>query len=103
MIFISYWELNPDFDPSEMASLAQNLISKKLYPVEGVKQIAWYVSPDYWGVTIEEADTEEQLAQGTNVWRMAKPGMFKMIKTASAMEATKVLPLMMKLKKKLES
>jgi len=103
MIFISYWELNPDFDPSELAGVVQKIINKKLYPVEGVKQLAWYVSQDYWGITIEEADTEEQIAQGTNIWRIAKPGIFKMIKTAVAMEATKVLPLMMKLKKQLES
>ena len=29
MIFISYWELNNDFDPSELAGVAQTLIRKK--------------------------------------------------------------------------
>ena len=41
MLFISYWELNPDFDPSEMAEIAQMLMSKKLYPPEGVNDIAF--------------------------------------------------------------
>ena len=62
MIFITYWELNPDFDPSDLAGVAQTLISKKIWPVEGTKEIAWYVSvSDYWGITILEAETEEQL------------------------------------------
>jgi len=33
MIFI------PDFDPSEMADIAQELISKKIYPAEGLKSL----------------------------------------------------------------
>ncbi len=103
MLFISYWELNPDFDPSELAELAQKLISKKLFPVEGTKQIGFYISTsDYWGITIEEADSEEQMAQGSNIWRLVKPGYIKVMKTTPAMDATKMIPLVMKMKKQLE-
>jgi len=103
MLFITYWELNPDFDPSELAELAQIVMSKKLYPVEGVKQIGFYISSgDYWGITIEEAENEEQMAKGSNIWRLAKPGYIKYIKTTPAMDVTKMIPLVMKLKKQLE-
>jgi len=103
MLFINYWELNPDFDPSELAEIAQKLMSKKLYPVEGVKQIGFYISTsDYWGISIEEAENEEQLAKNSNIWRLAKPGYIKVMKTAPAMEVTKIIPLLMKLKKQLE-
>lgn len=103
MIFISYWELNPDFDPSEMAEIAQKLISKQLYPTKGVNQIAWYVSTsDYWGISIDEADNEEDLAINSQMWRIAKPGFLKVMKTSPAMEATKILPVLMKLKRQLE-
>ena len=103
MIFISYWELNPDFDPSELADMAQMILNKKLYPVEGTKMLAWYISTtDYWGISITEAENEEQLTKGTAVWRLAKPGIFKFIKTTAAMETAKVLPLVMKLKKQLK-
>ena len=103
MLFISYWELNPDFEPSELAEIGQTVMSKKLYPVEGVKQIGWYISTtDYWGVTISEADTEEQMIKGTQVWRMVKPGMFKTMKTSQAMETVKVIPILLKLKKQLD-
>ncbi|GAG61262.1 unnamed protein product [marine sediment metagenome] len=43
MIFITYWEINPDFDPAELAEIAQELMSKKIYPAEGIKQIAFYI------------------------------------------------------------
>ena len=103
MIFISYWELNPDFDPSELAGVAQTLISKKLWPVEGMKEIAWYISTsDYWGITIVEAETEEQMVEMTGMWRIAKPGIFKFIKTTPAMEIVKMVPTLMKLAKKIK-
>ena len=103
MLFITYWELNPDFDPSEMAEIATTLLKKKLYPVPGVKQIGWYVSTsDMWGITIEEAENEEQMAKGSMMWRLAKPGYLRVMKTTPAMEAVKIIPLVMKLKKEIE-
>ena len=103
MLFISYWELNPDFDPSELAEIAQKLMSKKLYPVEGVKQLGFYISTsDYWGISIEEAENEEQLVKGSNIWRLAKPGYIKLMKTSPGIEVIKIVPLLMKLKKQLD-
>jgi hypothetical protein len=103
MIFISYWELNPDFDPSELAGVAQTLISKKLWPVEGMKEIAWYVSTsDFWGITIVEAESEEQMVEMAAMWRIAKPGIFKLIKNTPAMEIVKIVPVLMKLAKKIK-
>ena len=101
MIFISYWELNPDFDPTELAEMAQKLISKKLVPYPGVKQLAWYISPEYWGITISEAESEAAVFEEQNMWRIARPGVFKFIKTTVGMEITKVIPLMAKLAKKI--
>ena len=103
MIFISYWELNPDFDPGEMAEIAQDLISKKLYPAEGVKQLAYYVSAtDYWGIEISDADSEEAMVRNSNMWRMIKPGFIKFIKTTPALEVAKVIPVLAKLKKQIK-
>ena len=103
MIFISYWELNPDFDPGELAEIAQELISKKLYPTEGVKEIAFYVSTsDYWGISIDESDSEEALARNINMWRISKPGFVKFVKTTPALEVAKILPVLVKLKKQIK-
>lgn len=101
MIFISYWELNPDLDPSTIADAAQKLIEAKLYPLANSKQLAWYVSPDYWGITISETDDENALLTDANMWRMAMPGIFKKIKTSVAQDSNKVIPLMLKLKRKI--
>ncbi|HDZ18759.1 hypothetical protein LCGC14_3038740 [marine sediment metagenome] len=103
MIFITYWEINPDFDPAELAEIAQELMSKKIYPAEGVKQIAFYISTsDYWGIGIDEADSEEALVKNTNMWRIAKPGFIKSMKTTPAMDVVKTLPILVKLKKQIK-
>ena len=100
MLFISYWELNPNFDPSEMADAAQQLISRKVYPTEGVNDIAFHVSTsDFWGISITEADNEEALIRSTNMWRIAYPGCLKLVKTTPAVELIKALPVLLKLKK----
>jgi len=103
MLFIGYWEINPDFEPSELAEIAQNLISKKVYPAEGVKEIGFYMSvSDYWGISILEADSEEAMARNTNMWRIAKPGWITLIKVTPAMEVVKLLPVLMKLRKEIK-
>jgi len=40
MRFITYFELNPEFDPSELAQIGIDLMKKKLYPAEGVETLA---------------------------------------------------------------
>ncbi|MFX1477846.1 MAG: DUF3303 domain-containing protein [Promethearchaeota archaeon] len=103
MIFITYWEINPDFDPAELAGIAQELINKKVYPAEGVTELAFYISTsDYWGIGIDEADSEEALARNVNMWRIAKPGFIKFIKSTPAMEVVKILPVLVKLKKQIK-
>jgi hypothetical protein len=103
MLFISYWELNPDFDPSELGDLATTLLKKKLYPAEGVNQIAWYISAtDYWGISVSEAENDEALMRDTQMWRIAMPGLFKSIKTTPAMDIVKMLPMIAKLAKEVK-
>ena len=102
MLFISYWELNESLDPSELADIAQTLMNKGMVPPEGIKQIAWYVSPDYWGITISEAESEVALANDANMWRIARPGVFKSIKTSVGLDVSQVLPVVMKLAKKIK-
>jgi len=102
-MFITYWEINPDFDPAELAEIAQELISKKLYPAEGVTSHAFYISStDFWGIGIDEVDSEEALARNINMWRIAKPGFIKSIKSTPAMEVVKILPVLVKLKKQIK-
>ena len=102
MRFISYFELNPDEDPGVLAEIGQKLISKKLYPAEGIKQIAWYLTAGYWGISIFETDSTEAIANNINMWRISKPGIFKMVKIEPALETRELIPIGMKLAKKLK-
>jgi len=102
-MFISYWEINPDFDPAELAEIAQELIRKKTYPAEGITPHAFYISvSDYWGIGIDEADSEEALVKNSNMWRIAKPGFIKSIKSTPALEVVKILPILVKLGKQIK-
>ena len=103
MLFIQYWELNPDFDPTELAEVTQTLIKKKLTPGEGEKTLKVYFSTsEYWGITITEADSEEVLLQSAQIWRIVKPGMFKVLKISPVVDLVKSIPFLVQLGKKLK-
>jgi len=86
-------------DPTGIADLAQKLMSKKLFPTEGVKVITWLITPENWGIVISEDDNEEAMFKDVNMWRIAMPGIFKTIKSAVGMEVAKFIPLLLKLSK----
>ena len=102
MFFVTYYELNDNLDPSVIGELAQKFMSKKLFPTEGVKIINWLLTPENWGIVISEDDSEEAMFKDMNMWRIAMPGIFKTIKAAVAMEAAKVVPLLLKLSKEIK-
>ena len=102
MRFISYFELNPDFDPSELAELGINFVKKKLYPAPGIESIAWYLAPGYWGISISEAEKVEDIMDNVNAWRIAKPGIFKSYKIEPAMETNTLMPRVVQLRKKVK-
>jgi len=102
MRFIAYFELNPDFDPSELSEIGIDLVKKKLYPAPGVESLAWYLSPGYWGISISEAEKVEDVMKSLNVWRIAKPGIFKKVKIQPAMDTKSLMPVMTQLAKKVK-
>ena len=103
MLFIQYWELNPDFDPTELAEITQKLIKKKLTPGEGETTLHVYFSTsEYWGITITKADSEEVLWQSAQIWRIAKPGIFKVLKISPVVDLVKSIPFLVQLGKKLK-
>jgi hypothetical protein len=102
-IFITYFELNPDFDPTELGDIAQKILSKGLYPPKGEKTIAMYLSTaDLWGITIEDTENTEASVVGANMWRIAKPGIFKVMKTTPAMKLEELIPIVARLSKQLK-
>ena len=103
VLFIQYWELNPDFDPIELVEVSQTLIKKKVTPAEGEKILHIYFSTsEYWGITITVADSEEVLLQSAQIWRIAKPGIFKVFKISPVVDLVKAIPFLVQLGKKLK-
>ena len=76
MKFIAYFELNPEFDPSELAEIGIDLMKRKLYPAEGYNSIAGHMVVGMWGISIAEADSVEAIMNNVNAWRIAKLGIF---------------------------
>jgi len=100
MLFVSYWELNENLSPKDIVKVGAGLLEKKLWPVEGVKMLGWYVAAGdvpTWGVTIEEAKTVEQVMKGVAVWTNAKPGLFKVVKVSPAMTAEDAMRVIMEM------
>ena len=102
MRFITYFELNPDLDPTEIASIGIELMEKKLYPAKGVETLSWYISTGYWGIAVSEADSGDALMNNVNAWRIAKPGIFLTFKTAPAMETRELIPKVVNLARKIK-
>ena len=73
--------------------------AKGLWPVEGAKILGWYITSDvpHMGITLEEAETVEQVMKGALVWENAKPGIFKVLKVSPAMTAEDAIPLVMEM------
>jgi hypothetical protein len=100
---ITYYELNPDLDPSVIGNLAAKFVSKGMYPAKGVKNIAWYnTAADYWGIAIDEVENEEAFLNNVNQFRIALPGIFKVFKSSLVMDAKDVLPALAKLEKQVK-
>lgn len=97
LLFVAYWELNPDKDPKEIAKLAADLTKTGKFPVKGEKVIGWYMtaSSPRWGVTIVEADSEETVFNGHLTWTKAMPGIFSCFKISPALPAEKAIPLIL--------
>jgi len=51
-----------------LAEIGQKMISKKLYPAPGVKQLAWYLTPGVRGITVTKAETVEDISNKINLW-----------------------------------
>ena len=84
MLFLIYWELNENVSVAERVGAGQKLMSAGMFPPEGVNIIRWDITPDGWGITLLEADSEAAISRALNIWRMAATGLFKCTKTSTA-------------------
>jgi len=94
--FITYWELNPDKDPKELAGLATKLSKEGKWPLPGIKVIAWYVSVNIpmWGVSVIEAESVEQVYRSLLTWIKEIPSFFKTYKVSPALSTKDAVQIM---------
>ena len=100
MLFLSYWELNENLTPKDIAELSAELMEKRLWPPEGTKILGFYTSAadvPIWGVTIEDAESVEAVLKGVAVWTNAKPGVFKVVRVSPAMTAEDAIRVVMEM------
>jgi len=56
-ISVTFWKLNPNVSPEDVAKLTMRLMEKKAYPPPGVKILGFYICPGGKGVTIGDSET----------------------------------------------
>jgi hypothetical protein len=91
MLFIQYWELNEEKKAEEILAAGEALMESGLWPPEGAEILRWDMANDYWGITVFEADSYEAVDQGTELWRIALPGIFNKTRTAVAAPVDQVM------------
>ena len=96
MLFVAYWEINPNLEPKKIAEAAAKVLEKEEFPVKGIKTIGWYITREYWGVTIFETENAEPMFKDSILWRKAVPGIFANIKVTPAMKTQDIIPLILK-------
>jgi len=99
MLFLSYWELNENITPKDVAELAAKLMEKNLWPPEGTEILGFYTTTEVpiWGITIEEAKSVESILKGAAAWTNEKPGIFKVLRVSPAMSAEDAIRIIMEM------
>lgn len=91
MLFLTYWALNEEMSVEERQQVVQKLTSSGLFPPKGVNIVRWDATPDGWGVLLAEAENTSDIARSIDMWRAARPGFFRSIKTAPALPVHEVV------------
>jgi hypothetical protein len=95
MLFVAFWTLNRDIEPSRIAKVSAKMLEEEKFPLEGTEIIQWLVCPGGKGVTVFKAESEAQAFQSYTSWMEALPGMFTSYELLPALEAQDAIPLVM--------
>nr|MDO8115006.1 hypothetical protein [Candidatus Sigynarchaeota archaeon] len=101
MKFIAYFELSESITPLDMLKGAE-LLSKAAITFEGTKVTNWMVTPENWGIAMIESKSEEHLLHLFSQWRIAVPGVYKVVKCAPAMTVEEYTPKLLDLANKMK-
>lgn len=87
MLFVTYWEIDPEKAPSEIVAAGRRLIESDAFPPGDVETVRWDATVDGWGITIFEADAYEDVLRAHMAWQELSPGWFSELRTAPAAPA----------------
>ena len=95
---MTYWEINPEKDPRDVANAAAKLIQEGRWPTPGTKVLAHYVSASIpmWGFTVVECENEDQMYNNLLAWIKELPGIFSKYKVAPLQTAEDAIKLALK-------
>ncbi len=95
MLYITYWELNPDKDVRELTRVLAKLQQEGKWPLPGTEILAFYVTPSIpmWGITIGRSSNEEDFYRSLLMLLNEVPGYFKSYRVSPVQEARDMMKL----------
>lgn len=101
-ISITFWKLNPNIGPENIAKVAAKIMEKGLFPPEGMEILGWYICPGGKGVTITESKTIDPAVAFKNwlVWVQEMTGFFECYEVLPAVSAAEAIQMVLAKPKK---
>ena len=101
-ISITFWKLNPNIGPENIAKVAAKIMEKGLFPPEGMEILGWYICPGGKGVTITESKTIDPAVAFKNwlVWVQEMTGFFESYEVLPAVSAQEAIQMVLAKSKK---
>jgi hypothetical protein len=85
MLFLCYWELNENIAVIDHLKVGKILNEAGLFPPPGIEILRFDITPDYWGVTLFNAESAEAAFTIIDLWRTGGAGFFKTVKMSPAL------------------
>jgi hypothetical protein len=101
-ISVTFWKLNQNVPPENLAKVAAKIMEKGLFPPEGMEILGWYICPGGRGVTISESKTIDPAVAFKNwlVWVQEMTGFFESYEILPAVSAQEAIQMVLAKPKK---
>jgi len=99
MLFVVYYEFNPNLDPADMLTAYQKIQEAEV-ELEKWETKGWYITPEDWGVALVETDSVDDMLKNIYQWKLALPGFFTKYNVAPVAEVEQTVPILAKMMRK---
>lgn len=96
-ISITFWKLNPNVSPEDVAKVGAKLMEKGLWPPKGTELRGFYICPGGKGVTITESKSAESAEAIRNwlMWIHEKKDMFECYEVHPAVNVEEAIAMVL--------